>query len=129
MAEALLRLHADEHFEALSSGLNPKGVHPLTLRVLREKGIDTIGLRSKGTEEFLGKVLISHAIVVCDKAQENCPQFYPFTMNNLFWPFDDPAAFVGSEAEQLAEFRRIRDQIDEKIRTWLRGLTAVKGNQ
>lgn len=49
MAEALLRHHAGDRFEALSAGMEPKGVNPLTIRVLKEKDIDTAGLESKDT--------------------------------------------------------------------------------
>lgn len=47
-------------------------------------------------------------------------------MARLEWPFEDPAAFQGDENEQLAKFRNVRDQIDQKITTWLTELTATK---
>ena len=115
MAEALLRHHEGGQLEALGSGLEPTEVHPLTLTVLEERGIDTEGLRSKCTTEYLGKKLISYAVVVCEKVAENCPQFYPFTVSNLYWPFEDPASFRGSDAERLAKFRAVCDQIDARI--------------
>ena len=120
MAEALLRKYAGDRFDACSAGMEPKGIHPLTERVLREMGIDTSPLHSKDLRTFLGKVSIQHAIVVCEKAQQTCPRFYPFALNNLYWPFDDPAAFEGSHAAQLEKFREVRDQIDQRIQTWLR---------
>ena len=120
MAEALLRKHAGDRFEACSAGMEPKGIHPLTERVLREIGIDTSVLHSKDLRTFLGKVSIQNAIVVCEKAQQRCPRFYPFALNNLYWPFDDPVAFEGSPAAQLEKFRDVRDQIDERIQTWLK---------
>jgi arsenate reductase len=126
MAEALLRHHAGGRLEALSSGLEPAEVHPLALTVLEERGVDTGGLRSKCTTEFLGKELISYAVVVCEQAAKKCPQLYPFTVSNLYWPFEDPAAFQGSDAERLAKFRSVCDQIDARIRAWLEELPELK---
>lgn len=120
MAEALLRHHAGDRYEAASAGLEPKGIHPLTLIVLQEIGVDTKALQSKDIKTFLGKIPVRYAIIVCDKAKNSCPQVYPFAPQNLFWPFDDPAAFRGNEEDTVNEFRRIRDQIDQKIRSWLR---------
>lgn len=120
IAEALLRHRGGDRYEADSAGLDPKGVHPRTIQVLDELGIDTNPLHSKHIKEFLGKVAVRYAIVVCDKAQNSCPQVYPFAPHNLFWPFEDPAAFQGNEEETLNEFRRVRDEIDQTIQTWLR---------
>ena len=119
MAETLLRKHAGNCFEACSAGLTPTQVNPLTIRVLEEVGIDTSTLYAKGTNEFLGKVAIRYAIVVCDKAQQSCPRLYPFALNNLYWPFEDPAIFQGSQQEKLEKFREVRDQIEEKLFHWL----------
>ena len=119
MAEALLRRHAGDRFVACSAGLHPVKINPLTLRVLNEIGIDTSTLHSKGAQEFLVKLTVHYAVVVCEKAQEACPRFHPFAMNNLYWPFEDPAAFQGSEEDTLEKFRDVRDQIDERIRLWI----------
>lgn len=122
MAEALLRHHAGDRFHAVSAGLVPGRVHPMTLRVLMERAVDTTGLRSKSTREYLGKVSVHYAVIVCEKAAENCPKLYPFALKNLYWPFEDPAAFEGSEAEQLEKFRDVCGQVDARIRAWLAGL-------
>lgn len=120
MAEALLRKRSRGRFEACSAGLAPqKAVHPLTLRVLSEVGIDASGLSPKGLDKYLGKVQVRHAVVVCEKAQESCPRIYPFALETLYWPFEDPAAFEGSETERLEKFREVRDEIDHRIRAWL----------
>jgi arsenate reductase len=122
MGEALLRHHAGGaggRFEVHSAGMAPKGVNPLTLRVLDEIGVDTRGLSSKSTMEFLGKTRVHTAIIVCDSAQKSCPRIQPFAGETLYWPFDDPAAATGSESDKLAEFRRVRDEIDARIREWL----------
>lgn len=119
MAEALLRRHGGHRFEACSAGLNPTEVHPLTRRVLEEVGIETGDLRVKGINTFLGKVPIKLAIVVCAPEDEQCPRVYPFATRTLYWPFDDPAEGAGSPEEQLAVFRRVRDEIASRVRRFV----------
>jgi arsenate reductase len=122
MAEALLRARAGEAgapCDAHSAGMEPRGVNPLALRVLQEIGVDTSGLSSKNTMEFLGRTRVDHAVIVCDAANKSCPRIQPFAAHTHFWPFDDPAAATGPEDHRLAEFRRVRDQIDHRIRAWL----------
>jgi arsenate reductase len=46
----------------------------------------------------------------------------------LSWPFDDPAGFVGSGEEKMAKFREVRDQIDERIKGWLKEVNYAQGN-
>ena len=127
MAEALLRKYADQHFEVHSAGLEPKGVNPYTIRVLDEIGVDTSQHTSKTLITYIGKVHFGYLITVCGNAEENCPIFPGMGMR-LHWPFEDPAAFVGSDEETLEKFREVREQIDAKIRAWLaeQGLTETQ---
>lgn len=118
MAEALLKKYAGDRFGIYSAGLEPSGVNPYTIRVLDEIGLDTSGLRSKSLSDFLGKVHFRYLITVCSNAEEKCPIF-PGISVRLHWPFEDPAAFQGSDKEKLEVFRRTRDQIDLRIREWL----------
>ncbi len=62
---------------------------------------------------------IRYVMIVCGSAQESCPRIFPGLSEKLYWPFDDPAAFSGSEAETLDEFRRIRNEIKARILVWL----------
>ena len=119
MAEAILRERAADRFMAYSAGSEPKGVHPLTIQVLEEKGIDTSKLRSKNVSEFLGRLPVHHLIVVCDNANQSCPRIVPGMLNREFWPFDDPPAFQGTDEEKLNKFREVRDAIDQRIQNWL----------
>jgi arsenate reductase len=119
MAEALLRRHGGEHFEAFSAGLEPKPIHPLTIQVMEELGIDISQQRSKSSREYLGHKYFGFLVVVCADAEEKCPVIFINVHQRLFWPFEDPAHFNGSDAERLAKFRKVRDQIDEKMRAWL----------
>lgn len=119
MAEALLRKHAGDRFNALSAGMEPKGVHPLTVKVLKEEGIDTSKLRSKDISEYLGLIPVHHLIVVCGNAEGSCPRIFPGILDREFWPFDDPPAFQGTDEEKLNKFREVRDQIEERVKQWL----------
>ena len=119
MAEAFLRRYGSDRFEAYSAGLEPKGINPLTVQVMEEIGYDLSGQRSKGVQEFLGKVFIHDLITVCDKAEKNCPTAWPGIIRKMHWSFEDPAAFVGTDEQKLAKFREIRDAIEQKILDWL----------
>lgn len=119
MAEAFLRHYAGDYFEVFSAGLEPKGLNPFSIRVMSEVGIDISGQKSKSVSEYLGKVLIQTLITVCDDAEKNCPTVWPGFTKKLHWSFEDPAAFIGSEDEKISKFREIRDQIDQKIQSWI----------
>lgn len=118
MAEALLRKYAGNKFEVHSAGLEPTAIHPMTIKVLKEIGIDANQQYAKPLTKYLGKTHFSYLITVCSKAEKRCP-FFPGLSQRLHWPFDDPADFTGSEEERLTFFRMIRDQIDTKIQDWL----------
>jgi arsenate reductase (thioredoxin) len=118
MAEALLRELAGDRYDVYSGGLRPVEVNELAVRVMRERGIDISGQRSKGLDEFLGKVNFGVIITLCDQAERECPIF-PGISTRLHWPFEDPAAADGEEEERLAKFRETRDAIERRIREWL----------
>jgi len=124
MAEAVLRHYAGDRFEAYSAGLEPGRVHPLAVRVMKEIGIDIIGHRSKPISDYLGRLKVGYAVVVCDIDEKECPTLYPFTKNLLHWPLEDPASFEGTEEERLAKFREIRDLIYGRIRRWVEEIAS-----
>jgi arsenate reductase len=59
-------------------------------------------------------------ITVCADAEAKCPAVFPGVYQHLHWGFEDPAAFVGTDEEKLQKFREVRNQIDAKIRAWLK---------
>jgi arsenate reductase len=121
MAEGFLRALGDERFTAYSAGTDPaERVHPQAVQVMSEKGIDISSQKPKNVSQYLGRLPIRHLVIVCDGANEKCPRTFPGMMNRMFWPFDDPAAFVGSDAAILEKFRTVRDQIESGIRQWLK---------
>ena len=113
MAEGYLRHAAGERFQAVSAGIAPKGLHPLAVEAMGEIGVDISAQRSKDVREFLGQA-IAVVVTVCDHAREHCPVF-PAAHRQVHWSFEDPAAARGSHEEQLAVFRRVRDQIRRAI--------------
>jgi arsenate reductase (thioredoxin) len=122
MAEVLLRHYAGERFEVLSAGHSPTEVHPLTRQALADIGLDSSGLQAKGLDLFFAKVSIAYAIIVCEQVEDDCPRLYPFALNTLYWPFDDPTEAEGSTAGRLLAFRTVRDQIASRVRAWLHEL-------
>jgi arsenate reductase (thioredoxin) len=120
IAEAYLRNQGGNRFSVFSAGTNPvERIHPLAIDVMAEKGIDIKYQEPKDVRTYLGQLPVKYLIIVCDGANEKCPRIFPGMMNRLFWPFEDPAAFVGSPAAKLEKFRTIRDQIETKIKNWL----------
>jgi arsenate reductase len=119
MAQAFLNHYAGGRFEALSAGLDPKEIHPMTRRVMAEKGFNLDGHYAKHLNEYMFKVHFGYLITVCADADRNCPTTFPGMGQRLHWNIEDPAAFEGSEQEKLQKFRAIRDEIDERVRRWL----------
>lgn len=113
MAEGYLRHAAGGHVEAMSAGIDPKGLNPLAVEAMREIGIDISDQKSKDASVFLGQH-IPYVVTVCDNARERCPVF-PGAYKFLHWSFEDPAAAQGTHDQKLAVFRRVRDEIISRI--------------
>lgn len=110
MAEGILQTALGPDFEVASAGSKPAGyVHPLAITALAEIGIDISSHTSKHLDTFLDRE-VETVITVCGNADQACPVF-PGQLNRHHYPFDDPAHAEGSEDQQLAVFRRVRDEI------------------
>lgn len=126
MAEGYLRGLGGARFDVHSAGTEPaERVHPVAIQVMAEDGIDISSGRPQHLNEFWGRIDVRYLIIVCSGAQESCPRSLPGVSEKLFWPFDDPAAYRGSQQETLAEFRRVRDQIKQQVLSWL----EIEGKQ
>lgn len=125
MGEAFLRHYADDRFEVYSAGLDPKGINPMTVRVMDETGIDIRQQTSDSVKQYMGHVAFRYVITVCTHDEANCPQPLWHLGEKLDWPFEDPAAVEGTGEEKLAKFREVRDQIEAKVQHWLTELEAV----
>ena len=123
MAEGLLRAMYGDRYEAYSAGVDPTAVDPRAVRAMSEIGIDISGQRSKSSQEFLDTVF-DLAVTVCDRARQACPicstrlelpSSLPKAREVIHRSFEDPAAALGTEEEQLEAFRRVRDEIADWI--------------
>jgi arsenate reductase len=129
MAEALIRRLVGGRFEVHSAGLEPKGINPYTVRVMKEIGYDLSDQRSKDVTEYLGKQHFGYLITVCAHAERHCPRTFLGVSERIHWPIEDPAAFEGSEEETLERFRRARDELGVRIKAWLGELGIPTENE
>ncbi len=117
MAEAIVNARYPG-WRAFSAGVQPAGtVHPLAMRVLSEIGILHDG-ESKTVDTFHGQDF-DLVVTVCDEANEQCPVWLG-KGRKLHHAFPDPARATGTEAERLAEFRRVRDMLLDALPELLR---------
>ena len=120
LAEGILKRALGDGFRVESAGSKPAGyVHPLAVKALAEIGIDISAHESKHMDLFLDDD-VETVITVCGNADQACPMF-PGQMNRHHWPFDDPAHATGTEEEQLAVFRRVRDEIQRVFHAYAQG--------
>lgn len=117
MAQGLFRHLSNGTYDAYSAGVSPTTVNPLAIRAMREIGIDISHHTSDSIDQYLNRDF-DLVITVCDNAKENCPIF-PGAKNTRHWPFEDPADAKGTEEERMRVFRKVRDQIRDKIATFL----------
>ena len=114
MAEGFLRAAVGDAAEVFSAGSKPAGyVHPLSIKVMAEAGVDISAHTSKHMNDFLPR-RIDVVITVCGNADQLCPM-YPGQVARFHWGFDDPAHAQGTEEQILGEFRRVRDEIKAKF--------------
>lgn len=117
MAEGLLRSMGGDRFEVFSAGTKPSFVRPEAITVMRDLIVDLSSHRSKSVDEYRDSSF-DYVITVCDNAKESCPIF-PGKAERIHWSFEDPAAVEGDEETRLNAFRKIRDQIAERLRSFL----------
>ena len=125
LGEALFRHLGGSRVEVRSAGTEPKGLNPLTVRVLEEAGVSTDGLRSEAVTLYLDRPW-DWVITVCDDARDTCP-YVPGARARVHWSLPDPAAVVGTEAERLDAFRAIMGELDTRIRRFLAEAGLVSG--
>jgi arsenate reductase len=125
MAEGLLRHIAGDRFDVASAGVSPSHVRPEAITAMREIGIDISHHHSKSVDAFSGQEF-DYVITVCDNAREQCPVF-PGNTKRIHWSFDDPAAAEGDDERRLVVFRKVRDEIVQRLRLFV-DATALSGN-
>ena len=124
MAEAILEQVGGPDFEVESAGTEPRGVNPITLRVLRDEGIDWSAATSKSVAQFTGRPF-DYVITVCDRARQVCPVF-PGADQSLHWDLADPAEVEGSDDQKAAAFRATYADLRGRIGGFVRTATAER---
>ena len=117
MAEGMLRAWAGDRYEVASAGIVPTQVSPEAIAVMAEAGIDIGAQQTKGIDPFLGQPW-NWVITVCETARHTCPVF-PGAAKTDHWSFDDPTKADGTDAERLAEFRRVGSDVAGRVRQFL----------
>jgi len=120
MAEAFLKQYGGGRFDVESAGLEPGKLNPLAVEAMKEVGVDISQNKTKSAFDFYkqGKKY-DYVITVCDESKAGkCPVF-PGAAKRIHWSFDDPASFQGSWEERLEKTRRVREQIKQKIESFM----------
>ncbi len=114
MAEGWLRQLGGDRYAVFSAGTRPQGVNPLAVQVMAEAGVDL----SSHTSDPVGRYLdrdFDLLVTVCGGARESCPVFAGQVRERRHWPVDDPAGASGTEEDVLVVFRRVRDEIRQRV--------------
>ncbi len=97
--------------------------------VMAEAGVDISGHKSELLSDLMG-IKLDYVVTVCGHAHETCPVF-PAQAKVVHVGFNDPPKMArelaekgGSEEEQLACYRRVRDEIKAYIETLPTALTG-----
>lgn len=123
MAEAFLKKYGGERFEVESAGLDPGELNPVVVEAMTETGIDISKNKTKSALDLYkqGRTY-NYVITVCDESQsERCPVF-PGIARNIHWEFPDPSVFTGSPEEKLSKTKEVRDQIEARIKEWIKSI-------
>jgi ArsR family transcriptional regulator, arsenate/arsenite/antimonite-responsive transcriptional repressor / arsenate reductase (thioredoxin) len=127
MAEALAEQLSEGAVRAASAGSHPKPLHPNAMRVMRKRGIDLAGRRSKHLSEFSGR-RFDYLISLCDRVREVCPEF-PGTPQAIHWSVRDPAREPGTDDETLPAFERTAAELETRIGFLLDAIRHTTGTR
>jgi arsenate reductase len=119
MAEGIVNHDLGDRFQAFSAGTEATLVNPLAVQVMAELGIDISGQHSKTVDEFAGR-RFDHVITLCGDANEKCPLFFG-GVERIHMGFTDPSKARGNDEAMLQEFRRVRDEIKERVLEYFGG--------
>ncbi len=118
MAEGIANYYWSDQVDAFSAGTQESFVNPTSIEVMQEIGIDISKHQSKNLSKFDGQSF-DYVITLCGDANETCPLYIGGTKKTHIG-FDDPAKVAGTHNESLCEFRRVRDEIKEKLTNFLK---------
>ena len=117
IAEGLLRSMSPEHYEVFSAGSQPSEVHPMSIVVMQEIGIDISNHTSDPISNYLNKK-IDTVITVCDNAKQVCPNF-PGKVEKIHWSIEDPFKGWSFDSKDLDNFRKVREELRIRINDFL----------
>lgn len=120
MAEGLVNHYLSDRYEAFSAGTESTRVNPLAIQVLAELGIDISNHSSKTLDRFADQTF-DRVITLCGSANDECPLFFG-GVQRVHMGFDDPSRLSGRPEDVLPEFRRVRDEIRQKLISFLTGV-------
>jgi arsenate reductase len=118
MAEAFLRDVGGQRVEACSGGIRPQPLHPLTVRVMGEVGLDLAGQASKSAQRFFGQAAFQFAVLLTHADEAGSPRLFPGALAIERWPTDDPLQGEMDDEGRLERFRASRDQIRAHVHDW-----------
>jgi glutathione/glutaredoxin type arsenate reductase len=116
MAEGFARTLSQGNIGVTSSGLESSFIDPLTIEVMAEIGIDISHQSSKALADFSPEDY--DAVISLCGCGVNLPESW--LTRSIFedWQLDDP------EGADLETYRRIRDQVKERVETLLQQLSS-----
>jgi len=120
MAEAFLKKYGGGRFEIESAGLEPGKLNPVVVEAMKEIGIDISQNKTKSVFDFYkqGKEY-DYVITVCDESQSGACPVFPGRGERIHWGFKDPSSFQGTREEKLTDTRKVRYEIESRIKDWL----------
>ena len=124
IAEALCERLSDGAVSAASAGSHPKPLHPDAVRVMRDRGIDISGRRSKRLDEFAGR-RFDRVVSLCDRVREVCPEF-PGAPELIHWSIPDPAREIGGDEDSLAAFERTAAELERRVGFLVGAINATR---
>src|SRR3954447_26319326 len=127
IAQALAEELSAGAVRTASAGSHPKPLHPNAVRVMRARGIDLAGRRSKPLTEFTGQ-RFDYVISLCDRVREVCPEF-PGAPQAIHWSLRDPAREPGIDEETLPAFERTAAELHTRIGFLLEAIRQTNGNE
>jgi protein-tyrosine-phosphatase/DNA-binding transcriptional ArsR family regulator len=122
IAEAILEQLGGPGVEAASAGSHPTSLHPLAIRVMRERGIDISDRHAKHLDEFAGQPF-DQVISLCDLVRERCPEF-PGEPAVAHWSIPNPANEVAAGEDAYPAFVRTADELTTRVQFLLHAIHA-----
>ena len=122
IAEGVMRKLAADKFDVFSAGSHPSLVHPMSIKVMKEIGIDITSHTSDPISKFLSKN-INIVVTVCDNADRVCPVF-PGKVERIHWSIKDPFKGWNSHPDDLVNFRKTREDLTARIKNLIKSRFA-----